>query len=258
MGSVALLVRITGVSTVKKGKRWIAALLMVLLCLSLCGCQKLEDMRAKHAVWQEDGSILWDGNMYRPLTAFSEKTGLILEDGVIRVTEADVPVLLSDEFGEYCRVSRSGALLITRGHAGETLYCREDLYEFMAEHLKEPELTTYFYTYFNPDTNVYDYYYLSEQQGDTIDKLVLNLDFSAMEEEFYYTLEDNDFALTLGKCDDARWLSEDYAVQIARNDGVFYVIMPDGYIAEVPSRYDDDLKSIANVYFNAEVRPYLK
>jgi hypothetical protein len=51
----------------KNSKRWIALLLALLLCASLCGCTELETMRANHAVWQEDGSILWDGVVYREL-----------------------------------------------------------------------------------------------------------------------------------------------------------------------------------------------
>ena len=49
----------------KTRKRWIALLAALMMCLSLCGCQELDDMRATHAFWQEDGSILWNGNVSR-------------------------------------------------------------------------------------------------------------------------------------------------------------------------------------------------
>jgi hypothetical protein len=76
----------------KKSKRWIALLLALLLCTSLCGCRELEDMRATHAVWQEDGTILWDGVVYRELQNVPEEYQHYV-NGTIFVTETDVPVL---------------------------------------------------------------------------------------------------------------------------------------------------------------------
>lgn len=240
----------------KKAKRLAVVLLTVLMCLSLCGCQNLEDMRAAHAFWQEDGSILWDGNVYQPLTTASEKMGIILGEDVVWVTEEDVPVLLSEVFGEFCRASRSGAILITYGHNGETLYCREDMYDFMTEHLENPELTTYYYTYWDYESSEECFYYLSEVQGNTINRLITTLDFTSMNEDFYYAFEGNDFLVSLNKCDDEHLFSESDVLEIARKDGTVYLITPDGHIAEVPSEYDDIMKAIVSVYYNEEVRPY--
>ena len=241
----------------KQCKRWLAVLLVVALCLPLCGCQMLEDMRAAHAVWQEDGSILWNGNVYRLLRNVSEKSLVLLEDGNVWVTEADVPVLLSETLGDYGRVSHSGALILTYDHDGETLYCREDRYDFMAEYLKDPKLTTYYYAYWDYDSAEQCYYYLSEQQGHILDQLVKSLEFVETYKEFYSDFEDNDFGVWLDKCDDERIVGDDEVLKIVRKGGVFYLVTPDEYIAEVPKEYDDTMKAMVSVYFNEEISPYI-
>lgn len=244
----------------KKCKRWIAVLLISVMCLSLCGCQDLEDMRAAHALLQEDGSILWNGDMYCLMTVIQEKVSMILADTEIWVTEEDVPVLLSESFGQYARISRNGVVLVMYDYNGATLYCREDMCDFMTEHLKEFQLTTYYYDYWtyedDPMLSERCYYYLSETQSETIDLLIMVLDFTDMDEDFYYSFGENDFCVTLGKCDDAHFFGDDYVMNIARKDSRFYLITPDNSFAQVPSEYDDIMKIIVSVYYNEEIRPY--
>lgn len=244
----------------KKCKRWIAVLLVVVLCLPLCGCQRLDEMRAAHAVWQEDGSIKWDGNVYRKL-ADSPKISIICDPTIILLTEEDVPVLLSETIGEYCRISRNRVIFIVPGPEGEVLYCREDMYDFMTEHLKNPELTTYYYTYWNYETDgvlgEQHYYYLSVTQGSTIDQLITALEFVAVDEDFYYDFEANDFRVTLGKCDSERLFGANYVLEIVRKSGTFYLMTPDEHIAQVPADYDNIMKTIVSVYYNEEIRPFI-
>ena len=244
----------------KKCKRWIAVLLVVVLCLPLCGCQKLDEMRAAHAVWQEDGSIKWDGNVYRKL-ADSPEISIICDPTTIWLTEEDVPVLLSETIGEYCCISRNRVIFIVPGPEGEVLYCREDMYAFMTEHLENPELTTYYYNYWDYESDdplgEQHYYYLSVTQGSTIDQLITELEFTALDEEFYYDFEANDFRVPLGKCDSERLFSANYVLEIVRKSGTFYLMTPDEQIAQVPSKYDDDMKIIVSVYYNETVRPFI-
>lgn len=242
----------------KKAKRWTALLLMVLMCLSLCGCQNLEDMRAAHAFWQEDGSIKWNGNVYLPLTGVPEGF-LFFYEQTVHVTEPDVPVLLSDTLGESFTVDEKGVILHSWNWDGaETYFCREDKYDYIMEYLQEDiGLTTYYYSYW-PDYDAdEEYYYLSETQGNTIDRLMVTLDFAVMDEEFYYSFEAEDFSVTLGKCDEEHLFSDVHILEIAQKGGQFYLITPDEYIAEVPAEYGDIMKIIVSVYYNAEVKPYL-
>ena len=241
----------------KKCKRWIAVLLISVMCLSLCGCQDLEDMRAAHALLQEDGSIKWNGNVYRLMTISPEKTGILFADNNVWVTEKDVPVLLSEQFGQYARVSQNGVVLVMYGHDGETLYCREDQYNATMEYLQNAELTTYYYTYWDYDTGNEQYYYLSTLQGDVIDRAIVTSVFTAVEDEFYYSFGEDDFVVSLGKCDESRLFGEHYVVQIARKNGRFYLIAPDNFITEVDASYTDTMKRIVSVYYNEEVKPYL-
>lgn len=240
----------------KKCKRWIAVLLVVVLCLPLCSCQRLDEMRAAHAVWQEDGSIKWDGNVYRKL-ADSPKISIICDPTTIWLTEEDVPVLLSETIGEYCRISRNRVILIVPGLEGEVLYCREDMCDFMTEHLKNPELTTYYYNCWDHESDEEHYYYLSVTQGSTIDQLITELEFVDVDGEFYYDVTANDFRVMLGKCDSERLFGANYVLEIVRKSGTFYLMTPDEQIAQVPSKYDDIMKIIVSVYYNETVRPYI-
>ena len=244
----------------KKCKRWIAVLLVVVLCLPLCGCQRLEEMRAAHAVWQEDGSIKWDGNVYRKLVD-SPEISIICDPITIWLTEEDVPVLLSETIGYYCRISRNRVILIVPGIEGEVLYCREDMCDFMTEHLKNPELTTYYYKYWDHESDdplgEERYYYLSVTQGSTIDQLITELEFVAVDGEFHYDVTANDFRVMLGKCDSERLFGANYVLEIVRKSGTFYLMTPDEQIAQVPSKYDDDMKIIVSVYYNETVRPFI-
>lgn len=241
----------------KKCKRWIAVVLVSVMCLSLCGCQNLEDMRAAHAFWQEDGSILWNGNVYRLMSSSSEKMNILFDNTDIWVTEKDVPVLLSETFGQSCRNSNNGAALVMYGHEGAMLYCREDMYDFMTEQLQDAELNTYYYTCWDWENYEEQYYYLSEVQGNTIDRLLANSVFEDMDEDFYDFSWEDDFVVTLGKCDAEHLFANDYMLEIARKGGKFYLITPDCYVAEVPAAYDNIMIQIVSVYYNMEIAPYL-
>lgn len=242
----------------KKTKRWIAFLLVFALCLPLCGCSNLDEMRAAHAFWQKDGSVLWNGNVYRLIEDVPEDLAILYGQQEVYVTQADVPVLLSQMMGDCFSVVADETMLWSHGwDGGRVFYCREDVYDFMTEHLKNPSLTTYYYTYW-ADTDADEaYYYLSEAQGNTIDELIATLDFVVLDETFYHAFEANEFCLTLGKCDEEHLFSNDYVVEIAWKDGLYYIISPNEYIAEVPNEYNDAMKSIVSVYYNAEVKPYL-
>lgn len=245
----------------KKCKRWIAVLLISVMCLSLCGCQDLEDMRAAHALWQEDGSILWNGDVYRLIENVPESHGILYGMREVYVTEADVPVLLSQMMGNRFDVTANEVILSLNGwDGGRAFYCREDRYDFMAEHLRNLELVAYYYTYWFYDADAgsrEEYYYLSEVQGNTINRLINTLVFTVLDEDFYYSFDENDFSVVLGKCDDEHLFGEDYIMEIVRKNGQFYLVTPDNYFAQVPSKYDDIMKTIVSVYYNEEVKPYL-
>lgn len=244
----------------KKCKRWLAIVFVSLMCLSLCGCQELDDMRASHAVWQEDGTILWNGNVYRLLENAPDELQAY-GGSTVYVTEADVPVLLSAEFGEYFTSSKDGMLL--RGYSynafdviAHIIYCREDRYEEITEYLQQTtemkEMNHYFYYYWSYETDEQEVYYFSLDQVKVMDDLMANLIFEPALDDFYHYTDLEEFSVSVGKCDEKHLFHEDYVLEIIFRGGKYYLNRADGgYVAQVPAEYDRAMEDIVKAYYEA-------
>lgn len=92
-----------------KSKRIFACFLLVLLMTPLCSCNYLDRLKAHHAVWNDEDKtgILWNGEVFREL---DKESGYLYTDN-INVTDADVPVLLSDAYGRTAHVDPTGNLI---------------------------------------------------------------------------------------------------------------------------------------------------
>ncbi len=96
----------------KKVLRVIAfVMVLVLMSTSLCGCRMLDELRANHAVFTSDDTILWNGVEYK---ALPESVAMCPQSDFSQqlfVTDADVPTLLSMFFGNECHVCNDGMIL---------------------------------------------------------------------------------------------------------------------------------------------------
>ncbi len=121
----------------KKYIKIIALILSVFtLCTILCSCDAIDEMRDKQAFWQKDGSILYNGNTYVKLPLYTEVNSKDFGyDSYIHVTEKNVPVLLSSEFGSYRNITKDGVVIDGNGE----LYALAGKY---AQVLKEAEKAT--------------------------------------------------------------------------------------------------------------------
>ena len=235
----------------KKMKRWIALLVALLMCLSLCGCQKLDDMRATHAVYQEDGSILWNGQVYRQLgnVEMRDEIAMVYDHQLINVTTKDVPVLLSDVFGEQYDVCADGTLLESNYWSeGYTLYCREDVYEETAEYLKNGfQLETYYYSYLNEDYDSYNYY-LTEYQTNAVNDVLATVIPAPLEE---YGDEPIWTSLYLNGCDKTHRFSQDYLMDLWIMEDGSYFLATDEIVYPVPERFVGIFNEITKAYVEA-------
>ena len=231
----------------KNSKRWIALLLALLMCLSLCGCDELDDMRSTHAFWQEDGSILWNGNVYRRLGDEDTRMELdIVYDNLsINVTAKDVPVLLSGVFGDPFDVCADGTLLESYDwQVGYVMYCREDVYAETEAYLKNGfELAAYYYSYFDEDYNSYNYY-LTESQTDAINE-VLETVIPASDAEY----EDEPIwdSLILHGCDESHRFSQSYLLDLWMTETGYFLVSEDG-VYPVPETFHPIFNDIVKAY----------
>lgn len=165
----------------KKLTRGIALLTTVLLlCGALTGCQALDDARAAHGTWAEDGNILWNGTVYRPLPECEQLSPLFMDEyeNTVYVTSSDVPVLLS-AFGDAFSISRDGVLLGNQDRFYNeviSFYCRADRYDSLLQQIQEgPQMTGFCYEYYAYDeaegyVNVQ--YVLTPEQADTVNEIL--------------------------------------------------------------------------------------
>ena len=231
----------------KTSKRWIALFVALMLCLSLCGCQELDDMRATHAFWQEDGSILWNGNVYRQLggDGTSYDLDFVYGNVIINVTTKDVPVLLSGMFGESFDVSADGTLLEAYNwQTGYIMYCREDVYAETEEYLKNGfELATYYYTYLDEDYNSYNYY-LTEYQTNTINDIlasVMPAPYTEYEDEEIWD------SLILHGCDKSHRFSQNYLLDLWMTESGYF-LATDEDMYPVPGAFEPIFNDIVKAY----------
>lgn len=172
----------------------ILALLMIGLCLG--GCDELDEMRKVQAFWTNEGShdsITYDGVEYKKI----DKTFILPDTSynysastIITVTEKDVPVLLSDSFGDYMDMCESknfiqgyvspvatdlNSLYSPYDYGSDALFCKADIYDEIIEKIESGiEYTKYGYSYSyyveEDDEYTEGFYYLSDEEIDAINK----------------------------------------------------------------------------------------
>ncbi len=144
-------------------KRILLAGLALALCVSLCSCAQLDEMRNDQATWNTDGTIRFRDANYKMLP---ENIGEIrLNERMMRnsgvITAPDVPVLLSEEMGDWMDYSDDTVFLSAypNDYAGTLffpndgrfdadsmrIFCREDRYEEITERIVNARLDHYFW-----------------------------------------------------------------------------------------------------------------
>ena len=119
----------------------ISAVLLAVLCLSLTACRELDQAKSNHGIYVDETKeeIRLRGKTYirfaeTPMENFQENAYPITDEWGIRITDADVPVLLAEIYGESIRYNTGAEedpiiLAITDSKPSSykyTYYCRED------------------------------------------------------------------------------------------------------------------------------------
>lgn len=189
----------------KSLKRGLALLLVLIQILLLCGCKALDTMRANQAFYDEDGNILWNGSVYKPLPACEYLQPDLDHEIQICVTEKDVPVLLSDIMAErWLYPTEDEVLLLGSGYhwiEGRN-YCREDKFQELSDRIKagfETEIVCYGYDVYDEETGEYSnqYYTLTQEQRDALTLITETVEPMQMGEGWYL---DYDWTVELEEC----------------------------------------------------------
>lgn len=242
----------------KKTKRLCALCLsFILLCLCMTGCNAIDEMRENQAFYTDTGGVNLRGADYLPLPENEYFRPLKRDDSrVIRITESDVPVLLSSTYGKYGTLYNDGEILYS--NYMDIYYCRVDKYAQYNAILASPfEPTGYCYTYhvLNTDTVEYTehFYQLTAEQATAVDEVLATVTPTVQDENASYTY---DYFVELNACDDTMLL-RDETVSIAKN-GQEYTIVQHNYNGEradleyvVPSTYHAMFDSIIKQGYDA-------
>lgn len=210
------------------GQRVISVLLVFCLCAGLTGCGALDEARARHAKWSETGSVLHGETEYL-LIEGSEYLYPSIDylGNPLRVTEPDVPVLLSFFLQELFYSSADGIFL----ESFETglLYCRADRYAEVTQKLQDGfDTVGYCYDYYMYDEESYDYvehtYCLTDEEAAAVDAVLATgtaTVIPAVAEVAY------DYGVELMSCDESM-LFRRYLLDVCSIDGVYHLIGADG------------------------------
>ncbi len=243
----------------KKTKRLFALCLsLILLCLCTTGCNAIDEMRNNQAFYTETGGVKLRGNDYLPLPENEYFRPFKRDDtAVIRITEPDVPVLLSSDFGAYGSLYNDGEILYS--NYMDSYYCRVDKYAEYNAVLAAPfEPTGYCYTYHVLDIedtleHIEHIYQLTAEQVKAVDEILATVIPTVQDEDANYNY---DYFVELDACDDTMLLREE-AVSIAVNGNEYTIVRPN-YNGEredlqytVPSEYRAMFDSIVKQGFDA-------
>lgn len=160
-------------------------LALMMMCLYLTGCDELDQMREGQAVWttkDSTDSITYKGTYYKKLDIDNTPNPLYNQNisNTVYVTDSDVPVLLSNRFGEYFNISEDESF-ITGWLYGymfeEVLYCRADIYDSVMSKINEGvEYTKYGFGYYQWDdeelTDIWTYTYLTTEEINAVNKVL--------------------------------------------------------------------------------------
>lgn len=205
---------------------------VVLLALSLCSCRNLDSMKAHQAVYTDETEheILLDGYTYKIFNP--DKLDIIYTnsfDYSYRVTDKDVPVLVSLYYGDYLNVSKDRKVLVYQGIKSDVFYVREDVYADYENAVKDVKLDHYYLNYQNYTYE--DVYYAYDNNilidDDTTEIIKKTLSMPDKDKISYKKLSTGDYdqqIIYLRNCDEKMLLTDGVVrVTIINDKGKYYI-----------------------------------
>ncbi len=175
----------------KRTAKILAAIgLIIILCVSMTGCMKIDKMREQQGYIDDKGNIIVNGEKYMPLPScdylapdFEGYYGSLFQssDYVVNITEKDVPVLLSNFADERCQISKDRMYIVKEvmddyfGYYGEQYYCHEDIYDKISSAIEagySPDGYKYYYTDWEDTENYEKEYILTDAQVSAINEVL--------------------------------------------------------------------------------------
>lgn len=202
-------------------KKIISVAVTVVLLLSLCGCDAIDEMRQKQAIYV-DGTdhrqIEYADKLFVKfdvdLDKYDSMVGCYDE---VYVTESDVPLLLSSYYGDYFWTNDEKTVIEGNGF----YYVCEDVYESAkAEVVNGIKFTDYCFERIDDETGEWYTYYLSTYEKQILEDIISRSSCLTFTEYPYELCAES---IALSSISDSGLFGES-RYEISRTDGKYYVI----------------------------------
>ncbi|MEE0839993.1 MAG: hypothetical protein U0L72_05510 [Acutalibacteraceae bacterium] len=194
-------------------KRISFLILALCICLLLCSCKELDEMKANRAVFTDETytEILFDSNTYKLIYNWPEEVNISYYDSTM-VSEKEVPVLLSTYFGKLSFFDAEKRVLCVDY---DKYYCREDVYNSVIN-IDFNNLNTVCYSVYNEESG----YEKSEKLSENIAQAItLVLDSQPIDEQYV----DTEKSIFLYKTDESLLIQKEYVAVEKAKDGNIYL-----------------------------------
>lgn len=151
-------------------KKLISAVMCLLICLSLSSCKELDELRDKHAFFN-NRSIMYDDKLYKVLVTYEGLNFNFAGAEYINVTDPDVPVLLSETFNFHYYINDDKTIIHSDYY--DEWYVREDKYSEFENKIKNGvNYSEVGFEYYNASLGDDDEYILNESEKKTFMSLM--------------------------------------------------------------------------------------
>ncbi len=234
----------------KKSLRLLALITAVmLLCLSFTGCSALDDMRARHGIFADDGSIHVNGEKYLRLPDNAYFSPIDDSFSAIYVTGKDVPVLLASFSDNVHYIYDSGDII--ENDSGTQFYCREKLYASLAPLMEAPFAPTgYCYAYSTFDIKDHSYSTQFCRLSNTQANLILEV--TTNEELIYSEKYDVVDGIIIQACSDNLLLRDSRYELFTLGNGYVIFDFVNDIAYSVPAQYNSMCEAIMKPYWDAQ------
>ena len=163
----------------KKARRILCLIAAFAMCLSLCGCSVLDDLRETRATKTAEGNIkLADGTEYKLLPECEALSPMFTQFSEVYIVEDDLPLLLTFLSEEYLEKSDDGKFLQTYviendGYYRDIYYGRADVYDSIVDRIEngfEPDYCCYWYYDYASEMQIT--YTLTQQQWAAVEQVL--------------------------------------------------------------------------------------
>lgn len=225
----------------------------VLLCFSLIGCNLIDEMRDAQIHFNEKANIIYNGCEYKLLPACEAFTPNITLNKNLYITDADLPVLLSELYGKRAYLSDDKKFIQTTDeYYTNEYYASTDVYENIATRINAGNYFDgycFYYNYYDENDDIPSYkqkhQFLTDGIQLAIDQVIAGDELKDIDVSLLYQFEV--MSIYAASKD---LLFKKYAFSIYKTENFIYLadIMNDDRVYKVSDEYTEVFESLINEY----------